>query len=151
MPTVDSTLSTFGIAAIPLQAQFDTSDDLLNPTRGYRLKLNLSPETSVQGSVRPYVRSMVEGTYYQPINDRLVIAGRARFGSIAGVDRDDLDGQMVFRVETLPAGTTLSTWLRLAHVTDLHLAFFVDVLAAFAADASLQPHDVFVQIGSAHV
>lgn len=81
---------TFGIAAIPLEAQFDQSDDLLNPTRGYRLKLNLSPETSVQGSVRPYVRGMVEGTYYRPINDRLVIAGRARVGSIAGVDRDDL-------------------------------------------------------------
>ena len=55
----------------------------------------------------------------------------------AGDPRDDLDGQMVFRVETLPAGTTLSTWLRLAHVTDLHLAFFVDVLAAFAAHARI--------------
>lgn len=51
--------------------------------------------------------------------------------------RDDLDGQMVFRVETLPAGTVLSTWLRLAHVTDLHLAFFVDVLAAFTAHARI--------------
>lgn len=54
--------------------------------------------------------------------------------SIAGA-RDDLDGQMVFRLETLPAGTTLSTWLRLAHVTPLHLSFFVDVLASFSAHA----------------
>ena len=81
---------TYGIAALPAQAQFDTSDDLLNPTRGYRLKLNLSPETSVRSGVRPYVRTMVEGTYYYPINDRLVIAGRARAGSIFGIDRDDL-------------------------------------------------------------
>ncbi len=81
---------TYGIAAIPLQAVWDTSDDLLNPTRGYRLKLNLSPETSVQGSVRPYARTMVEGTFYYPVSDSLVIAGRARAGSIFGIDRDDL-------------------------------------------------------------
>lgn len=81
---------TFGIAALPGQAQFDRSDDLLNPTRGYRLKLNLSPETSVQGSVSPYVRAMVEGTAYYLVNDRLVIAGRVRAGSILGIERDDL-------------------------------------------------------------
>ncbi|WP_082746188.1 BamA/TamA family outer membrane protein [Sphingomonas sp. CCH5-D11] len=81
---------TYGIAALPAQAVWDTSDDLLNPTRGYRLKLNVSPETSVQGSVRPYARTMIEGTFYYPVNDKLVIAGRARAGSIFGIDRDDL-------------------------------------------------------------
>ena len=82
--------ATYFIAALPGLVQFDRSDSLLNPTRGYRLKLNLSPETSVRGAVRPYVRAMVEGTYYQPVNDRLVISGRARTGTIAGIDRDDL-------------------------------------------------------------
>ncbi|WP_375402565.1 BamA/TamA family outer membrane protein [uncultured Sphingomonas sp.] len=81
---------TYFIAALPGMAQFDRSDDLLNPTRGYRLKLNVSPETSVQGGVSPYVRTMAEGTYYQPVSDRLVIAGRVRTGSILGVDRNDL-------------------------------------------------------------
>lgn len=81
---------TFGIAALPGQVVFDQSDSLLNPTKGYRLKLNLSPETSVRGGVRPYVRTMIEGTVYYPINDSLVIAGRARAGSIQGISRDDL-------------------------------------------------------------
>ena len=81
---------TYGIAALPGQAVWDKSDDLLNPTRGFRLKLNVSPETSVQGKVRPYARTMVEGTAYYPVNDRLVIAGRARAGSIFGISRDDL-------------------------------------------------------------
>ncbi len=81
---------TFFIAALPGQVVFDQSDSLLNPTRGYRLKLNLSPETSVRGGVSPYVRTMVEGTVYYPVNDRLVIAGRARAGSIQGISRDDL-------------------------------------------------------------
>ena len=81
---------TYGIAAIPLQGVWDKSDDLLNPTKGWRLKLNLSPETAVQGSVRPYARTMVEATGYFPVSDSIVIAGRARAGSIFGIDRDDL-------------------------------------------------------------
>ncbi|HWK35120.1 BamA/TamA family outer membrane protein [Sphingomonas sp.] len=81
---------TYGIAALPTFLGYDTSDNLLNPTRGFRLKLNVSPETSVQGSVRPYVRTMVEGTGYYPVTDSLVIAGRVRAGVIAGVARDDL-------------------------------------------------------------
>ena len=81
---------TYGIVALPGQVQWDTSDDLLNPSRGFRLRLNVSPETSVSGAVRPYARTMVEGTIYYPISDSLVIAGRARAGSIFGIARDDL-------------------------------------------------------------
>ena len=81
---------TYGIVALPGQVQFDTSDDLLNPSKGYRLKLNLSPETSVSGGVRPYARTMVEGTIYRSVTQSLVLAGRARAGSILGIARDDL-------------------------------------------------------------
>jgi len=87
---LDRERKTYFIAALPMQAEWDTSDDLLNPTRGYRLKLNLSPETSVRGAVRPYVRTMVEATAYYPVTKSLVIAGRARAGSILGIARDDL-------------------------------------------------------------
>ena len=86
----DRVRRTYGIAALPTQLQFDTSDNLLNPTRGYRLKLNVSPETSVQGSISPYARTMVEGTIYRSVSPSLVLAGRARAGSILGIARDDL-------------------------------------------------------------
>ncbi|WP_083500408.1 autotransporter assembly complex protein TamA [Sphingomonas endophytica] len=86
----DRTRRTYGVLALPGQAMFDTSDNLLNPTRGYRLKLNLSPETSVQGAVRPYARTLVEATAYYPVSDSLVIAGRVRAGGIFGIARDDL-------------------------------------------------------------
>ena len=88
--TLDRQRGTYFIAALPLQATWDMSDSLLNPTRGWRIKLNLSPETSVRGPIRPYVRTMVEGTAYYPISKSLVIAGRARVGSIVGIARDDL-------------------------------------------------------------
>ena len=81
---------TYGILALPGQAMWDKSDSLLNPTEGFRLKVNVSPEASVRGAVRPYARTMVEGTAYYPVGQGIVIAGRARAGSIFGVDRDDL-------------------------------------------------------------
>ncbi|MHA6719503.1 autotransporter assembly complex protein TamA [Sphingomonas sp. RS6] len=81
---------TWLIAAAPLFLGFDTSDDLLNPTRGYRIKANASPETSVRGAARPYARFMLEGDIYYPATSNIVIAGRARVGSITGIARDDL-------------------------------------------------------------
>ncbi len=81
---------TYGIFALPGQVLFDRSDSLLNPTKGYRLKLSLSPETSVSGGVKPYARVLVEGSIYQPVSDSIVLAGRIRAGTIPGIDRDDL-------------------------------------------------------------
>ncbi|THD37041.1 MAG: hypothetical protein E7773_05490 [Sphingomonas sp.] len=81
---------TYFIAALPTMVQFDTSNDLLNPTKGYRVKLSLSPETSVRGAARPYVRALAEASAYYPVSDSLVLAGRVRAGSIVGIARDDL-------------------------------------------------------------
>ena len=82
--------ATYFIAALPAQALFDRSDSLLNPTKGYRLKLSLSPETSVRGGVRPYARALIEASGYYPIGDSIVLAGRVRAGTIAGTSRDEL-------------------------------------------------------------
>jgi translocation and assembly module TamA len=81
---------TWLIAALPGFVGYDTSDNLLNPTRGFRIKANASPETSVRGRARPYARLMVEGTAYYPVSSSIVIAGRARVGSIPGIARNDL-------------------------------------------------------------
>ncbi len=45
--------------------------------------------------------------------------------------------QMLFHVETFPAGTSFHTWLRLRRPTPLELAFFVDVLDRFRSDGRL--------------
>ena len=82
--------ATYFIAALPAQVLFDRSDSLLNPTKGYRLKLSLSPETSVRGAVRPYARGLIEASGYYPIGGSIVLAGRVRAGSILGTERDDL-------------------------------------------------------------
>ncbi|GAA3140531.1 hypothetical protein GCM10020255_017060 [Rhodococcus baikonurensis] len=44
---------------------------------------------------------------------------------------------MRYEVETLPAGTTFESWIRLTRATDLQIAFFTDVLAEFTAAGRL--------------
>lgn len=75
---------TFFIAALPATLSYDGSDNLLDPTRGFRLSGRLSPELSLQNGAFGYVRAQVDASAYQPVGARVVVAGRLRFGHIAG-------------------------------------------------------------------
>lgn len=76
---------TFFVGAVPLYAQLDTSDDLLDPRRGFRVSSRLSPEVSrTNGMESFYLRGEVQGSYYLPVSDSIVVASRARFASIPG-------------------------------------------------------------------
>ncbi|MGJ3649209.1 autotransporter assembly complex protein TamA [Sphingomonas sp. GlSt437] len=79
---------TFFIAALPTSLVYDGSDDLLNPTKGFRLGLRLSPELSLEGKVFGYARVQLDGSVYKSITDKFVLAGRVRLGTIAGAPRD---------------------------------------------------------------
>ncbi|MXP45167.1 BamA/TamA family outer membrane protein [Altererythrobacter sediminis] len=76
---------TYFIAALPVRGLIDSTDDLLDPTEGFRLGARLSPEISrSEGTESFYLRSQVDASYYKQINDKVVLATRARFGSIPG-------------------------------------------------------------------
>lgn len=45
--------------------------------------------------------------------------------------------QMLFHIETFPAGTVFSTWLRLRQPSPLEVAFFDDILQTFGRDGRL--------------
>ncbi|MFN3457132.1 MAG: autotransporter assembly complex protein TamA [Novosphingobium sp.] len=78
---------TYFIGALPMRAAYDGSDNLLDPTRGFRVGLRLSPEVSVQNGVRSsYGKAQFDASYYQPMGEKLVVAGRVRFGTIVGTD-----------------------------------------------------------------
>ena len=79
---------TFFIGAVPTSLSYDGSDDLLNPTRGYRLSGRLSPEVSFQGSAFGYSKAQIDGSAYFPVTGGTTMAGRIRLGSIAGASRD---------------------------------------------------------------
>jgi translocation and assembly module TamA len=78
------------IAALPGQVGYDRSDDLLDPTRGYRLSARVSPEVSIRGGATPYVRTLFDGSAYLPLSRAAVLAGRVRLGMIGGAKRADL-------------------------------------------------------------
>ena len=81
---------TYLIAALPLQIGYDSSDSLLDPTRGYRLTARISPEASLQGGFSGYGRMLLEGSTYYPVSESIVLAGRARVGSILGAGRTNI-------------------------------------------------------------
>ncbi|WP_294390014.1 BamA/TamA family outer membrane protein [uncultured Sphingomonas sp.] len=87
--------NTYLIAALPLQGGYDGSDSLLDPTRGVRVTGKLSPEAQKQttrgGGFDGYARMLLESSAYLPVTGKnLVLAGRARVGSILGAARDDI-------------------------------------------------------------
>jgi translocation and assembly module TamA len=82
---------TFFIGAIPLYAMLDTSDDLLDPTKGFRAGLRLSPEVSRSNRMESfYLRGQFDGSTYRRVTDTVVVAARLRVGSILGTDIDNI-------------------------------------------------------------
>jgi translocation and assembly module TamA len=79
---------TFFIAAVPTTLTYDGSDDLLDPTRGFRLGARVSPELSLQGKAFGYTRVQFDASAYQSVTPRVVMAGRVRLGTIVGAPRD---------------------------------------------------------------
>ncbi|WP_240704890.1 autotransporter assembly complex protein TamA [Croceicoccus sediminis] len=76
---------TYFVAALPARVTLDQSDDLLDPTNGWRLEGWVSPEVSRNNGTQSfYGRSYVEGRYYQPFGDSVVLAARAKLGTIQG-------------------------------------------------------------------
>jgi translocation and assembly module TamA len=79
------------IGAIPGAVQWDRSDDLLNPARGFRLGLSASPEfSSRDGNAATYARLIADASVYREVRENLVLAARARVGTIVGADLPDI-------------------------------------------------------------
>jgi len=81
---------TFLIGALPAVLSYDGSDDLLDPTRGFRLSFRFSPELSLHAGAFGYSRAQVDASFYQPVTERVVLAGRTRLGTIVGANRDSI-------------------------------------------------------------
>ncbi|HEY0130339.1 MAG TPA: BamA/TamA family outer membrane protein [Allosphingosinicella sp.] len=79
---------TFFIGALPASLSYDGSNDLLDPTVGYRLAFRLSPEASLQSGTFGYGRTQVDASVYQPFTPTVTLAARIRLGTILGADRD---------------------------------------------------------------
>jgi translocation and assembly module TamA len=79
---------SFQIFGLPLTARRDTTDDPLDPHEGTRLLFSLTPSVGVGSEQLLFLTSTVGGSAYYAIDEeeRFVLAGRARMGSIVGED-----------------------------------------------------------------
>jgi translocation and assembly module TamA len=83
-------LETFYIAAAPLLLTYDGSDDLLDPSTGFRLTGRLSPELAFSGDTYTYIRAQIDGSGYLQLGEKFVLAARARLGTILGAERRNI-------------------------------------------------------------
>ncbi|WP_379920927.1 autotransporter assembly complex family protein [Erythrobacter sp. R86502] len=81
---------TFFIGGLTGQVGVDRTDSLLDATRGFRVTALVEPEGSLQDGFTPYVRARIDASAYYSVTDSIVIAGRARLGTIQGIERFDL-------------------------------------------------------------
>lgn len=83
--TIERPRQEYLIGAVFGRATIDTTDDLLDPTRGFRLTGYVAPEASrTQGEQYFYVRTQADASYYQQFGNKVVMAGRVRLASIPG-------------------------------------------------------------------
>ncbi|WP_260483748.1 autotransporter assembly complex protein TamA [Sphingomicrobium flavum] len=89
-PEIITLSEVFFIGALPVSLHYDGSDDLLDPTRGFRLGGWISPEISLDGSTNGYARMQIDASAYQPVGEKIVLAGRVRVGAILGASIDNI-------------------------------------------------------------
>ncbi|WP_223797142.1 autotransporter assembly complex protein TamA [Sphingomonas nostoxanthinifaciens] len=84
--------ATYYLASLPLQVGYDRSDSLLNPTHGFRISAKVTPTAQKQngGGFDKYLNMLADTSGYYPIGGSLVLAARARVGSIIGASRHDI-------------------------------------------------------------
>ncbi len=86
------------LGALPLSLRWDSTDNLLDPSRGRRLDVVLTPTGGFNEGALAYFQTDIKASTYLALGsrNRWVLAGRTRFGSIAGTT-----------TERVPAGRRL--------------------------------------------
>lgn len=82
----------YTLVGIPLSVRYDTTDSLLDPTRGVRVTASVAPYPTFMGSTVGIVQTKgaVSGYYALDEEARYVLAGRIGFGSVAGAALDEI-------------------------------------------------------------
>lgn len=94
----DNIKRQFTLVSLPVALDVDTSDDRLDPSRGSRGRLTVSPTLQALGSDLSFVRlEIAESRYLSLTGDgAVVLAGRYRLGSVVGVETGELPATQRF-------------------------------------------------------
>ncbi len=87
----------FSILSLPITAQYDVRDDILNPTDGFYVAANAQP---FQGflTAGPGLLLSSDARAYRGLGEenRTVLAGRLQLGSVIGPEIDEVPGKTLF-------------------------------------------------------
>ncbi len=88
----------FYITSLPLGVRWDTSDDLLDPSRGFRLYLTTAPSFSIDGNKFAFLKNQIRTSAYFPLarDRKFIVALRSRIGSIIGPGTESLSATRRF-------------------------------------------------------
>jgi translocation and assembly module TamA len=82
----------YELVGLPAYLKLDETDNLLNPTTGYRAQLNVTPAHTFSGSHLTFSTNLVSGSTYWALGpeQRAVLAGKIAFGSVDGASLSQL-------------------------------------------------------------
>ncbi|WP_321397208.1 autotransporter assembly complex family protein [Emcibacter sp.] len=88
----------YWLAALPVGVRWDNSNDILDPTKGFRASVSTAPSFIFNGSNEFYLRSEINVSGYYPLDGDhdFVLAARARVGSVYGISFDELPAKERF-------------------------------------------------------
>ncbi|HEY4255577.1 MAG TPA: BamA/TamA family outer membrane protein [Chlamydiales bacterium] len=89
---------TYLLMGLPIYAEYDTSDDPLNPTKGMSLVYQLIPYQSLFEGGKRFVKQRLTGTTYIRLSPgkRVILALRAQLGSVAGARQPNVPLPILF-------------------------------------------------------
>jgi translocation and assembly module TamA len=74
---------------VPVGIHFQDIDNLLDPTRGYKLTTIFTPDFGKIGSENFMAKVILQGSAYHSLKQNTIVALWARLGSILGISRDN--------------------------------------------------------------
>lgn len=88
----------YTLVGLPVSLNYDSTDDLLNPTKGFRVLASVAPYPEILGSSVPITIAKGTASTYFSLDEeaRYVLAGRIGLGSIVGADLDEIPANRRF-------------------------------------------------------
>jgi translocation and assembly module TamA len=84
--TASAPTQHYSLIGVPAYVKLDETDNLLNPTRGYRAQLSVMPAHTMSGPNLTFVSNLVAGSTYWDLGSeqRAILAGKLAIASLDG-------------------------------------------------------------------
>ncbi len=94
----DKGKETYGLLSVPAVLSWDSRNDILNPTKGWRFSLSGTPYFDTLGSSTDFMQGLVSYTHYLRLigEDTLILALRGLLGVTQGAQLDDVPSNVRF-------------------------------------------------------